>query len=61
MGASDIVFRDNLISRHSMEGYLFTLFGEIIINWHSIKQILVIKLNTGRVYSSVTRRNGINL
>jgi len=30
MGASDAAFRDDLISRHSTEGYLFTLFGEVI-------------------------------
>jgi len=27
MGASNIAFRDDLISRRSTEGYLFTLFG----------------------------------
>jgi len=41
-GASDIAFRDDLISRRSTEGYLFTLFGEVI-DWRSTKQILVIK------------------
>jgi len=45
MGVSDAVFRDNLISRRSTEGYLFTLFGGLI-NWRSIKQMLVIKLST---------------
>jgi len=45
MGASNVIFKDDLISRRSMEGYLFTLFGGVI-NWRSIKQILVIKLNT---------------
>ena len=44
MGVSDAVFRDNLISRYSIEGYLFTQFGGVI-NWRFIKQILVIKLN----------------
>jgi len=30
MGVSDAVFRDNLISRYSTEGYLFTLFRGVI-------------------------------
>ena len=44
MGASDAIFKDNLINRRSTKGYLFTLFGEII-NWRFIKQILIIKLS----------------
>ena len=40
--ASDAAFRDNLISRRSTEGYLFTLFGGAI-NWHSTKQTSVTK------------------
>jgi len=45
MGASDAAFGDNLISRRSTEGYLFTLFGGVI-NWRSTKQTLMIKLST---------------
>ena len=45
MGASDAAFRDNLLSRRSIEGYWFTLFGGAI-NWRSTKQTLVIKLST---------------
>jgi hypothetical protein len=29
-GASNAAFRDNLISRHSIEEYLFALFGRVI-------------------------------
>jgi len=29
-GASDTTFKDDLISRHSTKGYLFTLFGGVI-------------------------------
>ena len=39
------MFRDNLKSRRSTEGYLFTLFGGVI-NWRSTKQTLVIKSST---------------
>ena len=39
------MFRDDLISRYSTEGYLFTLFRGVI-NWRSIKQILIMKLST---------------
>jgi len=42
--ASDILFSDDLVSRKSIEGYLFTLFRGPI-NWRSIKQKLVIKLS----------------
>jgi len=45
MGVSDVAFRDDLISRRSIEGYLFTLFRGLI-NWRSTKQTLVIKLST---------------
>jgi len=38
-----VAFGDDLISRRSMEGYLFTLFGGVI-NWRSTKQ--TIKLST---------------
>ena len=39
------MFRDDLKSRRSMEGYLFTLFGGAI-NQRSTKQMLVIKSST---------------
>jgi len=44
-GASDAAFRDDLISRRSTEGYLFTLFGGAI-DWRSTKQTSVTKLST---------------
>src|SRR6266700_5910554 len=40
--ASDAAFGDNLVSRKSTEGYLFTLYGGPI-DWQSIKQKLVTK------------------
>jgi len=42
--ASNILFGNNLVSRKSIKGYLFTLFRGLI-NWRSIKQKLVIKLS----------------
>ena len=39
---SDVTFNDNLVSKKSTEGYLFTLYGKPI-NWQSIKQKLVTK------------------
>ena len=39
---SNIAFSDNLVSRKSTEGYLFTLYGGPI-DWQLIKQKLVIK------------------
>ena len=30
MGVNNIIFKDNLIRRHSIEGYLFILFGGVI-------------------------------
>ena len=42
--ASNAVFRDNLVSRKSTEGYLFTLYGGPI-DWQSTKQKLVTKLS----------------
>jgi len=30
MGASDIIFKNNLISRYNTKGYLFTLFRGVI-------------------------------
>ena len=39
------MFGDDLISRRSTEGYLFTLFGGPI-NWRSTKQMLVTKSST---------------
>jgi hypothetical protein len=44
-GASDAAFGDDLISRRSTEGYLFTLFGGAI-DWHSTKQTSVTKSST---------------
>jgi hypothetical protein len=38
-------FSNNLITRKSTEGYLFTLFRGLV-DWQSIKQKLVIKLST---------------
>ena len=38
------MFRDNLISRRNIEGYLFTLFRGVI-DWRSTKQTLVTKLS----------------
>ena len=43
--ASDAAFGDNLVSRKSTEGYLFTLYGGPI-DWRSIKQKLVTKSST---------------
>ena len=43
--ASNIAFSNNLVSKKSIEGYLFTLFGGLI-NWQSIKQKSVTKLST---------------
>ena len=43
--ASDALFGDDLVSRKSTKGYLFTLFGGLI-NWRSTKQKSVIKLST---------------
>ena len=40
--ASDVVFSNNLVSRKSIEGYLFTLFRGLI-DWQSTKQKLVTK------------------
>jgi hypothetical protein len=39
-----VLFGNNLVSRKSTEGYLFTLFRGLI-DWRSIKQKLVIKLS----------------
>lgn len=44
-GASNAAFRDDLTSRRSTEGYLFTLFGGPI-DWHSTKQTSVTKSST---------------
>ena len=41
---SDTVFNNNLVSRKSIKGYLFTLFRELI-NWQLTKQKLITKLN----------------
>ena len=38
------MFSNNLITKKSTEGYLFTLFRGLI-NWQLIKQKLVIKLS----------------
>src|SRR6266700_1665821 len=43
--ASNTAFSDNLVSRKSTEGYLFTLYGGPI-NWQLIKQKSVTKLST---------------
>jgi len=43
--ASNILFGDDLVSRKSTEGYLFTLFRGPI-NWQSTKQKLVTKSST---------------
>jgi hypothetical protein len=40
-----VSFGDNLVSRKSIKGYLFILFGGLI-NWRLIKQKLVIKSST---------------
>ena len=37
-------FSDNLVTKKSIEGYLFTLFRGPV-DWRSIKQKLVIKLS----------------
>ena len=42
--ASNAVFSNDLVTRKSTEGYLFTLFRGLI-NWQSIKQKLVTKLS----------------
>src|SRR6266571_8509541 len=42
--ASNTAFSDNLVSRKSTKGYLFTLYGGLI-NWQLIKQKLVTKLS----------------
>ena len=41
---SDVAFSDNLISKKSTEGYLFTLFRGLI-DWRLIKQKSVTKLS----------------
>ena len=43
--ASDASFGDDLVSRKSIEGYLFTLFGGPI-DWRSMKQKSVTKSST---------------
>ena len=43
--ASDTAFKNNLVSRKSTEGYLFTLYGGPI-DWRSAKQKFVTKLST---------------
>ena len=43
--ASDALFKDDLVNRKSIEGYLFTLFGGLI-NQRLTKQKSVIKLST---------------
>ena len=42
--ASNTVFNNNLVTKKSIEGYLFTLFRGLI-NWQLTKQRLVIKLS----------------
>ena len=42
--ASNAAFSDDLVTRKSIEGYLFTLFGGLI-DWRLTKQRLVIKLS----------------
>ena len=42
---SDAIFSNNLVTRKSTEGYLFTLFKGLI-DWRLTKQKLVIKLST---------------
>jgi len=45
VAASDVVYADDLITRRSIEGSIFQLFGSII-DWQSKKQAIVTILTT---------------
>jgi NADPH-dependent 7-cyano-7-deazaguanine reductase QueF-like protein len=40
-----VLFSNNLVTKKSTEGYLFTLFKKKLVNWQSIKQKLMTKLS----------------